>query len=113
MRVTKVGETYKASRITGPKHNYLGMVVSLNIPEEMVVVARTLKEEEAVIDESRLVTAVQAGIEKANRAQERKLYAQSVEYVRSDTPDYQAYCDLASAIMAAAASDIGKGDRTR
>jgi len=82
------------------------MVVSLSMPEEMAVVARTFRDEETVIDESMLVAAVNAGIDKANHSQARKLYAQSIEYVCSDTPDYHTYSDLAGAIIAAAASDF-------
>jgi len=75
-------------------------------PTEIKLISRTLNNEPAVIDPARVIGAVVAGIEEANRENATVLYADSVEYVVSDTPDYAAYSQLAKAIAEAASADF-------
>ena len=106
MKVTKTNNVYKASRITGPKHNYLGLVFTKVQPTETKLVRHTLNNEPVAIDPAQVIAAVVAGIEEANRANPTTLYADSVEYVISDTPDYAAYFQLAKAIAESASADF-------
>jgi len=106
LNVTKFNDMYKASRITGPKHNDLGLVLSRTPSMSKPVLSRTLNNETAVIDERQLVAAVVAGIEEANHSTEAPLHAPSIQYVSSDTPDYSAYSQLAKAIALKASEDF-------
>lgn len=106
MIVTKVGDVYKASRITGPTHNYLGIVFTRVQPAEPKLIPRELNNELPTIDTTKMIAAVVAGIDEVSRASSRWLYAEIVEYVISDTPDYPAYSKLAKAITEAASADF-------
>jgi len=105
MKVTKVDGIFKASRITGPKHNYLGLVFTKNQPDEIKLIPRTLNGEPAIIDPQRMVAAVVLGIEEASKGNPQEFYAHSIEYVVSDTPDYSAYAILAKFIAESAVSE--------
>lgn len=105
MKVTNQDGIYKASRITGPKHNYLGLKMSATPPTNTSVVPRRINDELAGIDEEQLVAAVIRGIEDANRIIAKPLYPQLIEYVPSDTPDYAAYTQLSKAIVEAASAE--------
>ena len=106
VKVTKRNDVYKASRITGPKHNYLGLILSKTPSEATALLPHKLNNEPSVIDETKMVVAVAAGIDDANRSINTPLYAQAIEYVPSDTPDYSAYSQLAKAIVEAASADF-------
>lgn len=99
MKVTYSDGLYKCSRITGPKHNYLGLKLSDEQPAEVLVFARQLGGEACVIDETQMVAAVADGICEVNRYRKKHLFASYIEYVPSDTPDYSAYSHLARAII--------------
>lgn len=106
MRVTFVDGMYKASRITGPKHNYLGISFAAKKPKDLDVLPRKLGSEEPSIVEGRLVDAVLAGLKAANQSNGVCLTPETIEYVSSDTPDYAAYFDLANMIARVAANHI-------
>src|SRR5256885_1106236 len=106
MKVTRVNDVYIASRITGPKHNYLGLVLSIAPPIHTVVTQRMLDDGPGVVNEQQLVAAVTAGIDEANRSRVITLFAHSIEYVSSDTPDYAAYSLLAKTITDVASADF-------
>ncbi len=105
MNVTKTGDMYKASRIAGPKHNYLGLVLTGDVRDASTVVERTLKDEvpPRCIDKERLVAAVNEGVQKGNRDHGSTFHVEVIEFVPSDTPDYEAYVAMAKAIVSAAA----------
>jgi len=102
MNVTKVGEVFKVAKISGPKHNFLGMIVSEKPLNEVAMVPFTKDNEKSVIDESRLFAAVSEGIELENLERGTRLFAHRIEYVTSDTPVYRIYTELARAIIVAA-----------
>ncbi len=110
MKVTKHNDVYKASRITGPKHNYLGLRMSTSPPTEMSILPHNLNDELSVVDVTQLVDAVNAGIEESNQANAKTVFVLSIEYVPSDTPDYATYSLLAKAIAEAASSDFASDD---
>jgi len=106
MRVIRVGHVYRASRITGPKHNFLGMSLSDTQPSALEIVRRSINNEPPVLDEELVVRSARRGIENATiAANAQPLYPTMIEYVESDSPDYSAYELLAAAIMNAALSD--------
>lgn len=106
MNVTKSDGIYKISRITGPKHNYLGLALSTIPPQTTAIIRRRLNGESDMIDESKMIAAITFGIEDANRLLNTPLFAHSIEYVPSDTPDYSAYSQLAHAIVEVASKDF-------
>lgn len=107
MNVTKTDNMYKASRISGPKHNYLGIVVTEDVRVTPNVVERTLNVEQqpSCIDKERLVTAVSGGVREGNREYGSAYHIEVIEFVSSDTPDYDIYTMMAKAIVKAAVAD--------
>ena len=107
MNVIKVNGMYKSSRIAGPKHNYLGLILVSSPPENIRIVQRTVKGDESrQIDESKLLLGVSEGLSQGNRESGGLLYIECIEYVPSDTPDYKAYIELAKTIVQSASSDF-------
>jgi len=58
------------------------------------------------IDEARLMVAVSEGVAMANRELQRPLFVEQIEYVPTDTPDFEVYIELAKAIVCSASSDF-------
>jgi hypothetical protein len=106
MRVSCVDGVYKASRITGPKHNYLGIRFAVAQSTSLTVAPRRLADEEPTVIEELLVEAVNAGIQSASLAIGIQLFPQTIEYVPSDTADHAAYKSLAAEITQSAAPDF-------
>ncbi len=113
MNVQKNNGMYKSSRIAGPKHNYLGLALVSSPSGNVKIVQRSVKGDESFqIDESKLVFAVSEGLSEANRTSGRPLYIDCIEYVPSDTPDYNAYTDLAKTIILFALRDYPMSSAT-
>jgi len=107
MKVVKHDGIYKAARITGPSHNYLGLVVTPVAPSKIRCVQRTMPGDGVCeIDQIRLLEAVSEGVAMANSKTLKQLFVEQVEYVSSDTPDYEAYSELAKVIMCSASCDF-------
>lgn len=107
MRVAKVDGVYKTSRISGPKHNYLGLIVTLEPPLDVRLIQRKLPGEEAGnLDELLLLAAVEKGVLTANSELDCRLSIKMIEYVPTDTPEYAIYTELAKAIAYSAAGDL-------
>ncbi len=107
MNIANVDGMYKASRITGPKHNYLGMVLSTTEPVSVKVLARSLMAGETrQVDEAKLLASVSESIAQAQCELDCHLFVEYIEYVISDTPEYIAYAELACAIFSMAAEDL-------
>lgn len=107
MNVVKHEGVYKAFRVTGPTHNFLGLSITPNEPPSVRCVQRNLPGGgKCEIDEAKLVTAVSEGVSIAKRELQIALFVEQIEYVPTDTPDYEAYFDLAKAIVCSAASDF-------
>ena len=72
------------------------------------IVERTLKDEDTTrcIDKDRLVAAVNEGVQEGNRDHGSMFHVEVIEFVPSDTPDYEAYAAMAKAIVSAAVSDV-------
>ena len=107
MNVVKHEGIYKASRITGPKHNFLGLAVTPDAPPCIQCVQRRMPGDGTCeIDEARLMSAVSEGVSRANRELRSPLFVEQIEYVPTDTPDYGAYIELAKSIVCWASSDF-------
>jgi len=107
MKVVKHDGVYKAARITGPSHNYLGLIVTPVSPSKIRCVQRTMPGDGVCqIDQMRLLVAVSEGVAMANSEALKPLFVEQIEYVSSDTPDYEAYSELAKAIVCSASCDF-------
>ncbi len=98
---------YKTSRISGPKHNYLGLSLNTDLPTEVRVRPLIIREDTLfTIDEVKLMAAVSEGVRDGNRHSGRTLFIDYLEYVPTDTPDYKAYTELAKTIIQSASRDF-------
>ena len=105
MKVTKDGNVYKVARITGPKHNFLGLTLSgAEVPS--LTVKRLQVDDGGVyagtLDEQQLVEAVRRGVTEANQKFGTHFYITKLQYVVTDTPDPSVYSLLAQKIVEAA-----------
>lgn len=112
MQVRKVGQVYTVARITGPQHNFLGLVLT----DEVVpvpTVERLQMEEPGTpprtLEESQLLAAVQRGITEANQQRGTHFQVATVQYVVTDTPKIAVYTLLARTIAEAAWRETTQG----
>ena len=108
MRVMKQGTVYKASRITGPQHNFLGLTL-LSSPSSAMPTVETLHLGDAsdavpALAEEEVIRQVLGGIAIANQACGTEFGVSVIQYVPTDTADNGVYVLLAKAIVEAAAS---------
>jgi len=107
MNVVKHEGTYKACLITGPTHNVLGLKLTLNAPSSIRCIKRELPGDgPCEIDETRLALSVSEGVSIANRESPIPLFVEQIEYCPTDTPEYEAYIELAKSIVCAAFRDF-------
>lgn len=109
MKVAKVGNVYKVARITGPQHNFLGLVLcqeamTLPIIERLEIDQKHSRS--GILDEDEVLAAVQQGIAEANQKFDTHFYLARLQYVPTDTPDLAVYSVLARQIVAQAWMDI-------
>ncbi len=95
MRYSISGDFYRATRITGPTHNLLGLAFSGDAPQG-VTLDRLAGSSEHSIDERALEEAVLSGVEEANNASGTGYRLKRIEYVPTDTPDPEIYSYLGS-----------------
>ncbi|HED5893989.1 TPA: hypothetical protein R5R88_004626, partial [Salmonella enterica] len=88
---------YKAMKITGPRHNFLGLVFS-DTPVELEIVNREEKKT-SYINEPQLIDAVLKGIQEGSIYSNFPCTVQKILYVGSDSPWYEAYELLAFEIV--------------
>lgn len=108
MTVVKVGEVYKAARITGPQHNFLGLTLS-----ETAVLAVTVEclgidngsAESETLDAQKVLEVVQRGVTEANAKFGTRFRVARMQYVPTDTPELPAYALLAQHIVEQAWKD--------
>ena len=102
MRIFHDGEITKATTISGPYHNYLGLVFSnTNTLCEVVIEAVHLQSDHGQperVDPERLRATVIDAIEQVNREQGSKLFVSKIQYVPTDSPRFETYAMLARAI---------------
>lgn len=106
MNIVKVGNVYKSVRISGPRHNYLGIAITSKKPDVIRIVVRGLENEgKRQIDEARLVASVSEGVSSMMQEYNRSIFIDTIEYVASDSPDYAFYAEASRAIFDAAVMD--------
>lgn len=109
MNVIKIGNMYKATRITGPQHNFLGLVLSEDISPSLTIESLLIDDGERgvkTIDEQELVDAVKRGVTKANAAFSTQFHIERLQYVPTDTPNPAAYEALARHIVEYASMEL-------
>ncbi|EAM7548826.1 hypothetical protein NZQ62_004497 [Salmonella enterica] len=88
---------YKAVKITGPRHNFLGLVFS-DTPAKLEAI--NLEEKKpSYINEFQLIDAVLKGVQKGNTCSNLQYNLEKILYVGSDSPLYEAYELLAFEIV--------------
>jgi hypothetical protein len=100
VKVVEHDGKFKASRIAGPKHNYLGLAFSYE-PGETHVVEKSLANDTGGgghVRAADVLQIVQEVVAKETAKSNRRLYVSSIEFIVTDTPDAQAYAELACAI---------------
>ena len=102
MNIVKVGDVYKATRITGPQHNYLGLVLSETGVESVTIEPLSVDTSEVAgetFDDQQLFDAVQRGVTEANKALGTRFRIARLQYVPTDTPNPATYSTLAKYIV--------------
>jgi hypothetical protein len=108
MNVIKTGNIYKATRITGPQHNFLGLVLSeTDVPSIVIerLCIETSKAEVETLAEQQLIDAVQRGVTEANETFGTHFRVERLQYVPTDTPHPAVYQALAKQIVERATMD--------
>jgi hypothetical protein len=108
MNIVKVGDVYKATRITGPQHNYLGLVLSETGVESVTIEPLSVDTSEVAVetlDDQQLLDAVHRGVTEANKALGTRFRIARLQYVPTDTPNPATYSTLAKYIVAYASRE--------
>ncbi|ETX03253.1 MAG: hypothetical protein ETSY2_33915 [Candidatus Entotheonella gemina] len=109
MNVIKIGNVYKATRITGPQHHFLGLVLSETAVPPVMIEPLSIDERETKgesVDEQPLIDAVQRGVTAANEVFGTQFHIERRQYVTTDTPDPTVYETLAKQIVERASMDV-------
>jgi hypothetical protein len=105
MRISFDGEMFRASHITGPTHNYLGMVVLAGAPtDDWSLVEHTHKNEQRRLESSEVRTWINEGVRKANDALGTDYGIVRAEFVISDSRYPAIYRAMAEKIVLTAHS---------
>lgn len=101
MQFSRDGEFLQVSRVTGPHHNLLGLVLSGDpVQEPKLEVLPALGScSHAPLQEADVVAAVLEGIAAANAKLDGTYGAERIRVVLEDTPPAAVYALLASAIV--------------
>jgi len=91
------GEFYKAVKISGPKHNLLG--ISFGMCDCPKILSLNKKSDESLIDENDVLSQVKNGIEKINEELGAEYSVSQIQFVSSDTPSEVIYDELAQEIV--------------
>jgi hypothetical protein len=97
------GNWHSISRITGPRHNYLALVLRTEgESEEATVTALPPRGRcaHSPLDSAKILAAVQAGVAEANREHGAHFFLASVEYVSNDTGPEEVYRQMARMLVA-------------
>lgn len=101
MNVVQHGGLFKASRIAGPKHNYLGLAFCKKEQEIQLIERRLRGEKEcaAAVNPDELIRVVRDAVTAESEANGQRLFISTIEFVPTDSPDLLAYTELARAIV--------------
>ncbi|MBD2122461.1 hypothetical protein [Trichocoleus sp. FACHB-262] len=102
MHFTKRGNFYQASRITGPRHNFLAIALTPgHSTRETVVEALPPVGEcrHAALSAAAILSSVAEGVAKANSAFGTGYGVTNIQYVENDTPPEAVYGFMAHEII--------------
>ena len=100
MNVVEHDGLLKASRITGPKHNYLGIAFS-EIDKGIELIEKQLpddKDSKNLVNKSSLIGVVQEVVDIEAKRYGQQLFISKIEFVPTDSSDFLAYAKIARAI---------------
>ncbi len=92
------GEFYKITRVTGPKHNMLGVRFS-DTHKEMEVVDLDFSAKQVNFSASEVKSQVQLGLADVNRELGTKYKISAIQFVGSDTKSDSIYAELVKIIV--------------
>ena len=116
MNVVKVGNVYKATRITGPQHNFLALVLSETAVESVIIEPLSVDASEVpveTLDDQEAIDAVQRGVTEANKAFGTHFWIERLQYVLTDTPNPATYSTLAKHIIEHASKEARQKEHAR
>ena len=106
------GEWRQLARVTGPTHNCLGLLLTMNKGRAAPRIEALGPEDEAErIKSEEVLAQVARGIAQANTELGTAFAAEAVRFVRSDSPGERIYEYLAQAIVREAAREADLQDR--
>jgi hypothetical protein len=100
MNVFEHNNMFKASRISGPKHNYLGIEFSES-EKDVELIEKQLPGDGKLtksVDASELSRVVREAVAIEAQMHGQKLFVSKLEFVPTDSSDFLAYSNLAKAI---------------
>lgn len=106
MQVIKNGKYYKASRVTGPAHNFLALSLTTNGVQHIRIEPVSLSSDTAPavrLDSTKVLEKAIEGVSQANAELGTDYHIESMQYVPTDSYDLNAYIELAKSITHAAA----------
>ena len=101
MQFTDRAPLYSLSRITGPTHNWLGLVIApgpTNAEPEIEMLQLAVPAENA-LDRHEVAAQVMLGVAQACAELERAYYIEKIQYVDSDTGPVETYRQLATHLI--------------
>lgn len=92
------GIYYKAARITGPKHNLLGLCLGTSEP---VIISKLPipNESKELVDEAEVLLQVEAGLAEINHELKTNYAVEKIQFLPTDTPCKTTYKNLTKAII--------------
>lgn len=93
------GIIFKATIISGPSHNYLGLVFSQEKTDASIEAIDININEPKRLDAENVRDAVILGAQEANRRLSTSYFIKRIEFVPSDTPPAKIYTELAIRII--------------
>jgi hypothetical protein len=103
MQIIKDGPWYKITRITGPKHNYLGIQIENNSTKKFNPTIQALPSvgncHHHLLNADAILSEVLTGVSEANKELNCDFSVLSIQYVLNDTPPESIYRSLADCII--------------
>jgi hypothetical protein len=90
---------YKIIRVTGPKHNFLGLELSVEPVDNVTLEALDSTNSESQLDVDEILIQVRAGLDRARSMFGRDFHIKRIQYVSSDTLSLNIYMDLTVEIL--------------
>jgi hypothetical protein len=102
MRVFQTGDVIKATHISGPSHNFLGLVlIAVNDPVDTLLEEVCLAQDAGksrCIDSKRLRDTVHLAVQQVSEKSGTGLQVAKIQYVATDSPRFDIYAELAAKI---------------